>query len=72
VKREVCPSRGKITIAVSTILLRQRHQFQTHAGNDQTAQEGVGAGKFTPRFGFASGAPFMREGQEQAQYEKRQ
>jgi hypothetical protein len=56
----------------SLILLRQRNQFQSHAGNDYIAQEHIGTGKSAPRLGFALGAPFIREGQEQTQNKKRQ
>jgi hypothetical protein len=56
----------------SLFLLRQRHQFKTHAGHDDKSQERIGAGKSAPSLGFARGAPLIGEGQEQTQYKKRQ
>jgi hypothetical protein len=56
----------------SLFLLRQSNQFQSHAGHDDIAQERIGAGKSTPRLGFANGAPLIREDQEQTQNKKRQ
>jgi hypothetical protein len=51
----------------SLFLLRQHNQFQTHAGNDDIAQECIGTGKSAPSLGFTRGAALIGESQEQTQ-----